>query len=60
MAPNISIFQAGGLRVYFYSHRANVNSNPTKHLADFIDGAKKALLCAIYDIQEMYSREVWK
>ncbi len=60
MAPNISIFQAGGLRVYFYSHRANVNSNPTKHLADFIDGAKKALLCAIYDIQDQSTLQALK
>jgi len=51
MAKNISIFQSPGLNVYFYSQRAKINSNPTKHLVDFINGAKKSLVCAIYDLQ---------
>ncbi len=52
MAKNISTFQAPGLSVYFYSQRAKVNSNPTKHLADFINAASKSLLCAIYDLED--------
>ena len=52
MAKGISAFHAPGLNVYFYSQRAKVNSNPTKHLVDFINGAKKSLLCAIYDLQD--------
>src|SRR5713226_1341376 len=51
MAKGISVFTAPGLNVYFYSQRVNVNSNPTKHLVDFINGAKKSLIGAIYDMQ---------
>jgi phosphatidylserine/phosphatidylglycerophosphate/cardiolipin synthase-like enzyme len=53
MAKNISTFQAPGLNLFFYSQRANVNSNPTKHLVDFINGAKKSLVVAIYDMQNL-------
>ena len=52
MAKDISAFKAPGLNVYFYSQRAKVNSNPTKHLVDFINGAQKSLLCAIYDLED--------
>src|SRR5216117_454755 len=52
MAKGISTFKASGLNVYFYSQRAKVNSNPTKQLVDFINGAKKSLLCAIYDLED--------
>jgi len=48
---NTSVSEAQGLRVYFYSQRAKINSNPTTHLKDFINGANHSLLCAIYDLE---------
>src|SRR5712692_7320362 len=52
MAKDISTFLFPSLSVYFLSQRAKVNSNPTKHLVDFFNGAKKSLVCAIYDLQD--------
>lgn len=52
MANGISTFQSPGLKAYFLSQRAKVQSDPGKQVADFINGAKKALLCAIYDLRD--------
>src|SRR5437867_2188925 len=52
VAKHISTFEAPGLNAYFFSQRAGINSNPTRHLVHFIHGAKKSLLCAIYDLQD--------
>jgi len=52
MAKDISTFKGSGLNLYFFSQRAKVNSHPGTHLVDFINGAKKSLLCAIYDLAD--------
>ena len=52
MAPKVASFQLPGLSVYFLSRRAGIDPQASAHLAQFIQGAKKSLFCAIYDLQD--------
>ncbi len=51
MPASITTFSAPSVDVYFFSHRANVDGQPSKHLAQFITGATKSLDVAIYDLK---------
>jgi phosphatidylserine/phosphatidylglycerophosphate/cardiolipin synthase-like enzyme len=52
MAKDISTFHSSGLDVYFLSQRAKIDGHASQHLAQFIQGAKTSLLCAIYDLAD--------
>ena len=52
MASKLASFHLPGLDFYFLSKRAGIDPQASAHLAQFIQGAKKSLLCAIYDLQD--------
>ncbi len=51
MPSNNLAFKAPGLDIYFQSQRAKIEDQIATHLVQFIQGAKKSLDCAIYDLK---------